>query len=227
MIPVARQEEPEDFNEKVRVPGQKFLRNNSHPNSKQFQHRNYWTHIREDLYRLYQNICAYTGEWIPVTSVSVDHFIPKSIEPQSAYEWDNYRLTTDKMNNVKGNNTGLIDPFEVKTGWFVLDVPSCYIKPWTALSGDSKKKVQYTIEILKLNSNERTNKRHGIIQDYISNNITFDFLRRRYPYIACELERQSLRENIGDYFKLTISSSQIKPLANIRPGVYATRMKNG
>lgn len=201
MIPVKKQQEPECFDQKVRIPGQNFLKRNPCPNSRQFQRHNYWTYIKQDLYELYQNVCAYTGEWFPVTSVSVDHFIPKSIEPQSAYEWANYRLTTDNMNSVKGNNTGLIDPFEVKTGWFVLGFPDCYIKPCMMLNENDRKKVQNTIAILKLNASERTNKRYSIIQDYIENNITFDFLRKRYPYIACEIERQGVRGNIDDYFK--------------------------
>jgi hypothetical protein len=197
-----KQQEPEHFNEKVRVPGQRFLNNNPCPNSKQFQRHNYWTHIKDDLYQLYENICAYTGEWFPDTAASVDHFIPKSIEPQLAYEWDNYRLTTENMNNVKGNSTGLIDPLEVEIGWFVLGFPDCYIKPSITVPDGIGKRVHDTIEILRLNASERTNKRYSIIQDYIRNNITFDFLRKRYPYIAYEIERQGLQKNLNDYFGL-------------------------
>jgi hypothetical protein len=202
MIPVIRQKEPCDFNEKVRIPGRKFLKCYPSPNSKQLQRHNYWTHIKDDLYRLYQNICAYTGEWFPVTSASVDHFIPKSIEPQLAYEWNNYRLTTDKINNIKSNSIGIIDPFEVKTGWFVLDFPSCYIRPLETLDKNNNEKVQNTINILKLNSYERANKRYDIIYDYIKSNISFDFLKKNYPYIACEIERQGLREDLDSCFGL-------------------------
>jgi hypothetical protein len=201
MIPVAKQQEPEYFNEKVRMPGQRFLKNIPSPTSRQFQRHNYWKHIKDDLYNLYRNICAYTGEWLPATSTSVDHFIPKSKESQLAYEWDNYRLTTGIMNNNKGEAIGLIDPFDVQTGWFVLVLPGCDIKPCTTLDEIDSKKVDHTINVLKLNSSERTNKRYCIIQDYINNYITFDFLKRNYPYIACELERQGVRENISDYFK--------------------------
>jgi hypothetical protein len=200
MIPVIRQQEPECFNEKVRIPGQNFLKSNSHLSSRLLQQHNYWRYIKGDLYRLYQSICAYTGEWLPDTTATVDHFIPKSIDPQSAYEWDNYRLTTDKMNNIKGNNTGLIDPFKVKAGWFVLGLPGCYIKPCEMLNEDDGKKVQETIDILKLNSSEHSNKRYHIICDYINNNITFDFLRDKYPYIAFEIERQGSRETISNHF---------------------------
>ncbi|MDR1467896.1 MAG: hypothetical protein LBT00_01235 [Spirochaetaceae bacterium] len=201
MIPVVKQEEPKDFNKKVRIPGQRFLQTDPSPSSRQLQRHNYWRYIKEDLYNLYANICAYTGEWIPVTSASVDHFIPKSKEPQLAYEWDNYRLTTGIMNNNKGEQTDIIDPFDVHTGWFVLVLPSCDIKPCTTLDEIDSKRVDRTINILKLNSYDRTNKRYGIIQAYIRNDITFDLLQRKYPYIAFELERQGVRETISDYFK--------------------------
>jgi hypothetical protein len=201
MIPVIKQQEPADFNEKVRIPGQRFLQKNPSPNARQFQRHNYWSHITKDLYRLYQKICAYTGEWFPETSVSVDHFIPKSQGHQLAYEWDNYRLTTGKMNNDKGDKICPIDPFNVQTGWFVLFFPSCFIKPCEELNEINKKRVFDTIGVLRLNSTERTEKRYDIIQDYINNRISFDFLKTYYPYISYELERQGLRENVGDYFK--------------------------
>jgi hypothetical protein len=202
MIPVTKQEEPKDFNKKVRIPGQRFLQTASSPSSRQLQRHNYWKHLKDELYNLYENICAYTGEWLPPTSASVDHFIPKSKSPQLAYEWDNYRLTTGIINNNKGEQTGLIDPFDVQAGWFVLVLPGCDIKPCATLDEIDSKKVEHTIKVLKLNSSERSNKRYGIIQEYIKKDITFDFLRKRYPYIAYEIERQGARKDIGKYFKV-------------------------
>jgi hypothetical protein len=201
MIPVTKQKEPENFNEKVRIPGANFLRGNPSPNSRQLQYHNYWRHIKSDLYQLYRNVCAYTGEWIPETSVSVDHFIPKTKAPQLAYEWDNYRLTTGQINHNKADKIGLIDPFEVQAGWFVLDIPGCYIKPSKTLNKIDANKVNYTIDALSLNSDELTEKRHNTIQDYVNKGISFDFLKKRYLYIAYELERQGLRDSVSDYFK--------------------------
>jgi hypothetical protein len=201
MIPVIKQPEPEGFNEKVRIPGKTFLKNNPSPNSRQLQSHNYWKHVKSDLYQLYKNICAYTGEWFPVTSATVDHFFPKSKKPQLAYEWDNYRLTTDKMNHIKADKVDLIDPFDVRIGWFVLELPGCVIKPCTTLNENDSNKVSYTINALELNSSEYVDKRYNIIQEYVNGAIPFDFLKNRYPYIACEIERQGLQENLGDKFK--------------------------
>jgi hypothetical protein len=172
--------------------------------------------MKGDLYRLYENICAYTGEWLPEPSASVDHFIPTSEEPERAYEWDNYRLTTDKMNNNKGEKTGIVDPFEVQFGWFVLVFPICAIKPGANLTKLDRQKVDKTISVLKLNSGERNEIRYNIIRSYIDDSdISFDSFSKKYPYIACELERQGLqeRERIADYFKpLKVeTSSPLKP----------------
>jgi hypothetical protein len=204
MIPVVKQPEPLKFNEHVRIPGSTFLITNPSPNSKQFHQHNYWRDIKADLYQLYKSVCAYTGEWFPEPAASVDHFIPTSKEPRLAYEWDNYRLTTQKMNNIKGNKTDLIDPFEVQLGWFVLDFPSCYIKSCMEITDIEDKKVRDTINALELNSYERTDTRYNIIQEYINGKMNFDFLRINYPYIAYEIERQNLIEDISNIFKTLI-----------------------
>ncbi|MDR1148252.1 MAG: HNH endonuclease [Spirochaetaceae bacterium] len=199
MIPVAKQPEPKSFNEKVRLHGQLFLKNNPSPKSTQFPR--YWSEIKGNLYRQYKNICAYTGEWFPEPSVSVDHFLPKSKEPQLAYEWDNYRLTTKVMNITKGDNTGIVDPFYVQFGWFIMDFPSCLIKSSGNLNEHDRKKVDDSINILKLNSDKQTVNRYDIISCYISDDITFDSFKEKYPYIAYELERQGLHETIAERFR--------------------------
>jgi hypothetical protein len=201
MTHIVKQQEPETFNEKVRIPGRNFLKTYPFPNSRQLQEHNYWKNIKDDLSQLYKHICAYTGEWVYKESASVDHFMPKSKYPQLAYEWDNYRLTTKEMNNIKGDKVDLIDPFDVQIGWFVLVLPGCDIKPCETLNEIDRNKINYTINVLKLNSDKRSENRSIIIQDYINNGCPFDSLKKRYPYIACELERRDLQTKVADYFK--------------------------
>jgi hypothetical protein len=202
MIPVIKQNEPANFDNAVRQPGKSFLI--SHPNPKSRDFTPFWNRVSAELYRLYNGICAYTGEWFSTTqtAASVDHFIPKSFAPHLAYEWDNYRLTIQKINGYKADKTGLVDPFEVQIGWFVLDIPSCIIKPNALLSNSDHAKVQYTIEVLKLNDDDAfVQRRCDIIMDYVCKDITFSFMQRKYPYIACELQRQNLIYTVGQYFK--------------------------
>jgi hypothetical protein len=202
MIPVIKQDEPANFDKDVRQPGKRFLA--VHPNPKSRDFKSLWNQVSADMYRLYNGICAYTGEWFSTTqtAVSIDHFIPKSFAPHLAYEWDNYRLTIQKINGYKADKTGLIDPFEVQIGWFVLDIPSCIIKPNDSLPNSEHAKVQYTIEVLKLNDDDAfVQRRCDIIMDYVRKDIAFNFMQRKYPYIACELQRQNLIDTVGQYFK--------------------------
>jgi len=201
MIPVRKQPEPPNFQRDVRTPGMAYLARCPHPNSKQFNKHNFWTAIHADLYHFYSGICAYTGAWFSNTETSVDHFIPKSLNPGLAYEWNNYRLTTTKMNNIKSDTTGIVDPFEIQLGWFTLEFPSCLIKPNNILDEIEYNQIYYTICVLRLNSDDTcVGSRVGIIQSYIDGIMPFDFLKEKYPFIAYELERQNLVETIGDLF---------------------------
>jgi len=191
MIPVEKQKEPQAFNNDVRVPGQKYLQQNPRPNSREFEKHDYWRKISPELYQLYSGICAYTGMWFANTLRSIDHFIPKSKSPVLAYEWDNYRLTTKKMNNAKGDEIDLLDPFNIKFDRFILDLSTCIIKPNKTLSAFERERIAYTIKVLKLNcDDERVESRREIIQGYIDGVFNFKFLKEKYPYIAYEIERQ-------------------------------------
>lgn len=130
MIHVDLKPEPVDFDVRVRQPGNAFLSTTPTPNSKQWSKNNYWSRCSAQLYQAYGGVCAYSGEWFSRTtaSVSVDHFYPKSSHQEMAYEWDNYRLTTQVMNGYKGDKI-VLDPFEIKNGDLVIDFPSCLVKP--------------------------------------------------------------------------------------------------
>jgi hypothetical protein len=191
MITIIKQKEPQSFDSDVRIPGLRYLQINPRPNSREFSKHNYWRKISTDLYRLYNGICAYTGMWFANTSVSVDHFLPKSRNPELAYEWDNYRLTTQKMNNTKGDEINLVDPFDIVFGWFILDLNTCLIKPNETLADAEQKKITRTILVLRLNcDDDRVEYRREIIQGYIDGVFDFEFIKEKYPYIAYEIERQ-------------------------------------
>lgn len=82
---------------------------------------------------------------------SVDHFVPKSRRPDLAYEWSNYRLALPQVNSYKGDSTDVIDPFVVHEGWFVLDFPSCLVRPALALPSATTEQIEKTVQVLKLN----------------------------------------------------------------------------
>lgn len=111
MISVQEQPEPPDFSKKVRDPGSAFIHQLSYP--VKWKNREYWRRSLHDLHTAYHGICAYSAHWIPCVTgaATVDHFIPKSIAPQFAYEWKNYRLASSKMNSRKGDYQDVLDPF--------------------------------------------------------------------------------------------------------------------
>ena len=194
MIPIKPQPEPDDFDEKVRKPGLAFLSQVPHPKTKDW--RDYWRKSLGDLYDACNHICAYSAQWIPYDTgrPEVDHFIPKSVKPELAYEWDNLRLICSKMNSNKGIKEEIIDPFFLPADSFILNFPSMLIKPNPNLLEPLKSRVVYTIKELKLNEEMWQLGRSYKLIDYCKKQYSFDHLKEKYPFIAYELKRQGLVE---------------------------------
>lgn len=206
MIHVDPKPEPDDFNEKVRIPGNSFLERNPSPRGRDWNRNSFWVRCSDQLYAAYNGICAYTGEWFSKSSTtpSVDHFLPKSTHSELAYEWSNYRLTTQRMNSFKSDKI-VLDPFTVKNGDLTIDFPSCLIKPNAAMNPAQKSKALLTIKILHLNEEEMVNNRLDIVMDYARGSIDRSFLEKRYPFIQSELNRQNLLDTVGKRFKSLIA----------------------
>ena len=207
MIPIEPQPEPADFQDKVRNPGESFL--NDHKSIEEgetvnWKNREYWRRILLDLYDSYDSICAYSAHWIPRdTGVStVDHFVPKSVAPQLAYEWFNYRLASLKMNSRKGKYQDVLDPFKIQEGWFILKFPSVLVKPNFDLSEVRKDRVWATIKRLQLNREDSVDSRLSWLRCYCNGDISFEHLQRRAPFIAYEIRRQNLRREIKSMFNM-------------------------
>lgn len=204
MIAITPKPEPESFDTTVRQIGYAFLAHCPTPSSDDWRQHRYWKKASDDLYRTYGGICAYTAEWFSrtTTSPSIDHFLPKSVAPHLAYEWSNYRLTTQKANNNKANAVGIADPFCIASGWFLLDLPSCLVKAGMNLSPVNRRQVEHSINVLKLNSDdEYVQNRCNIIMEFVRGDISINFLWRRYPFIAHELTRQNVLDSLSSIFK--------------------------
>jgi hypothetical protein len=128
---------------------------------------------------------------------SVDHFQPKSTYPNLAYEWSNYRLAHQKINSYKGDKTGILDPFHIQPGWFILDFANSHVKPNPATNHATQAAVQHTITVLRLNTDDAlVQMRFSLVRNYSKNFITMDFLDGHYPFIAEELKRQGVQDTI-------------------------------
>ena len=200
MIPVLLQPEYPDFDKEVRQPGLSFLRKNPNPSAKQFRRHNYWSKAAGNLHVAYSGLCAYTTLRL-ADMESVDHFLPKAKHPRLAYEWDNYRLARQKINGRKGDSEDVLDPFKVHTGWFVLDLPSCLVRHGDGISPKIEKEVDSTIDILKLNVDDRlVQERCDWLVSLADGEITIDFLDRHYPFLSSEIRRQGIMDRLKVIF---------------------------
>lgn len=183
------------FDTEVRQRGAAFLATCPTPTSDQFKKKNYWTRAAKELHNAYRGICAYTAMYLPEQG-SVDHFFPKTTYPHLAYEWSNFRLASGRVNSAKGHNTNILDPFTIEDDWFQMDIPTCLIRANPTLEKRVRSQVSETINSLRLNQDDNyVQDRCDILIDYARGDISLAFVRRRYPFLAKEVERQQLGQN--------------------------------
>lgn len=188
MIHVSFVDEPASFHANVRVPGNAALAAGTDPLPP------HWTKCIDDLHEAYGRVCAYVCIRIPrvVGAHSVDHLIPKSKDRSLAYEWSNYRLACSLMNSRKGATDDVLDPFDVQDGWFELDLVYGQLRPSPAVTDAQREAIDRTIARLKLNDAECRGARLEILDDYLDEQFTFEFLERLSPLIAREARRAGL-----------------------------------
>ena len=200
MIRVQLQPKPNTFDAKVRRPGRQFLKTHPRPTAKEWKARAYWTRILGELHSAYRGICAYSCHWIPFDTGhdTVEHFRPKNRYPKEAYEWSNYRLVCGTLNGRKGIDTGVIDPFVVQEGWFILDFPSVLVRPNHSLSHGDTEAVLHTIARLGLNDEGTCLKaRLRYVKCYCTRQVNFDHIEEEAPFVAREIRRQGLENSIA------------------------------
>ena len=197
MIPISPQHQPADFDHKVRQPGQTFLQTQPNPTARDWRGHDYWRRSHWDLRTAYNGICAYSSSYTPPPgssngdTTSVDHFVPKSIAPNKAYDWNNFRLCRSRLNNRKGEHTDVLDPFALSSGWFELNFLTFLLVPNPSLAKKDRDLVRATINRLQLNTdNDYVNERVSVVSRYSRYGATFEQIRNLFPFIASEMSRQ-------------------------------------
>ena len=124
MIPVARPEEPDLFEERTRRPGYAWLETTEY--LRRDRPRDYWSWCAEPLREAFEERCGWAAMFI--ADGNVEHLVSwaecKHDRPQLAYEWSNYRYVLPRLNSRKRSLRGLLDPFEVGPGWFRIELPT-------------------------------------------------------------------------------------------------------
>jgi uncharacterized protein (TIGR02646 family) len=204
MIRVAQAAEPSSFDVLVRQRGALFLSKCPKPTASQWRTHDYWNLVKKEFRTTYNEVCAYSCHWIPADTGAntVEHFRPKDVHPADAYDWSNYRLVCGTLNGRKGTRS-VIDPFAVDDDWFLIEFPSLLVKPSSQLSEVVATQVQETIDVLKLNDESTClQNRQGYVTEFCQAHISLDFLRRRAPFLAREIERQGLVNTIGSIMNI-------------------------
>lgn len=198
MIPVKPMSEPSDFDRKVRKPGNEWLQNNgiqvNQPPPDPSLLPPYWRNTQKALWKSYHGVCAYLCiyfEWT-IGAQSTDHFVAKSKDAGQAYEWANYRLSCMSMNRNKNKFDDILDPFQIKSDTFMLNLASGKISPSPRLPKDLFEQAIQTINRLKLNDQENQEMRARHFADYLSIEISDTYLKRYSPFVWYEAQRQGL-----------------------------------
>ena len=211
MIHVEPAAEPEDFDAKVRQPGLRAIaelageqglpRRRGRPRKAVATTREaippdafppIWTEALPEMMAVYGRICAYLCFYIePVTgAASVDHMLPKSRDWREVYEWRNYRLACSKMNSRKRDYLDVLDPFAVEDGWFRMELVGYQVIPAPDLPADIRQRVAETIDRLQLNDYDCLRLREEYDLAYVQGHISFEYLCRRAPFLAREIQVQ-------------------------------------
>ncbi|MBF0143922.1 MAG: hypothetical protein HQL59_10755 [Magnetococcales bacterium] len=198
MIYVDAQPKPDTFEKKVRQKGLAWLRKNKialdQPLPPGTNIKPYWRDCLDDMHASYNGCCAYLAVFFERATGggSVDHFIAKSQRADLAYEWSNYRLSCSKMNSRKRDSADVLDPFEVETGWFHLELVSGRIFPNPKLQGKQQKAVKATIDRLGLDGAGNREMRARHYQQYLDNQYPAIFLKKQSPFVWMEAKRRGL-----------------------------------
>lgn len=190
MIPVVPQPEPDVFDEKVRKPGNDFLR--VRPADKtDFQP--FWHNIEKELWEAYDGICSYFSIYFELAdgASSVDHFIPKSQVKELAYEWSNYRLACLGANRKK-HLKQVLDPFEVEKDSFFINFVDGEISVSDEKSESYQELCEKTIVALNLNSSALKSMRIKHFSNYINKEVSLQYLKTHSPFVYNEIIRQGL-----------------------------------
>ena len=214
MIPI-RNDEPGDFDTRVRQPGLAFLRSrNQDPNeppqsANRLWGRNgcegkSWQLARDQLREWYGNRCVYSCFVLEQerkengrlqSNHSIDHFRPKSRSlAYLAYEWDNLRWAWNVIDNHKQDKIINHDPTRLTHNIMELEEDNdgdWIVVPATSLPGSERIKIDRTIKDLGLNNTEVRIIRKKWVEDFLREDNPYDhaFMDKRQPFIYRELRR--------------------------------------
>lgn len=150
----------------------------------------FWRDAIDDMLEAYGRICAFLSLYLESATgnPSVDHMLPKSKHWDKVYEWDNYRLCAARINGLKKDMIGIVDPFSCGANWFALELVGFQVIKGDGAPAYLAVEIDATLPLL--NGKECCRAREEYVQCYMRQDISLAYLERRAPWVAAELRRQ-------------------------------------
>jgi hypothetical protein len=188
MIPVPKLKKPKDFDERVKTPGDQWLKAN--PKAK--RPKPLWLPYTKTLASGFGGLCGYAAMFDP-TGGTVDHYLSFKNHPKKAYDWGNYRFASATLNSSKRNaDDAVLDPFEVKAGWFEIELPSLQMRLTDVVPPAFRRKAEFTLKRLGLRDGERVIRwRQSWYNLYLAGDLNLEGLKQIAPLIAMAIEKST------------------------------------
>lgn len=184
--------EPAEFDTRCRKRGAQWLADHPKAGRKPGNTRpkDFWSPFKPALADAFRDLCAYGAMYEPVGTV--DHFLPVDADETLAYEWGNYRFASGWINSSKNKTVTILDPLEVRDGWFEILLPSLQLVVVPERVPDAIRELAVnTLERLHLRDDERVmRQRRSWYRKYQEGKLTIDGLREVAPLIAAAVEKQ-------------------------------------
>jgi hypothetical protein len=199
MIPVPNPiPEPAAFHLECRQAGRRWLAGQPRLPERP---RDFWSPFRPDLRRGFGNRCGYYAMYLH--DGQVDHSTSWKTSatrgtPELAYEWDNLRFIDGALNSRKGTQDDqLLDPFEVQTGWFEIELPTLFLRA-VGVPPERQAAAQRTLERLELDQGPRALELRWEWYDlYRRGTASLGLLQKMAPLVADAIQRWMV-SNRGD-----------------------------
>lgn len=118
------------------------------------------------------------------------------------------------MNARKNNFEDVLDPFEITTGWFHVELVRGRIYPDPELTGQLQKQVRQTITQLGLDDRNNREMWARHFQEYCEKLYPEKYLKRGSPLVWAEAHRQGLLETEGRASAYWVELSKNPPVGS-------------
>jgi hypothetical protein len=182
------QDEPDAFNERCRKRGLTWPAENRTYN----RPKDYWTEFEPELREAFSGLCAYCA--MRTMKCQVDHFRPVAVLKEEgndglAYEWSNLRYGDGLLNRKKWKHI-VLDPFDVKEGWFEIQLPDLQLRATEQIPEPFRELAIFTIKQLGLRDGEVVVRyRSELFEMYKEGKLSLAGLRKFAPLIADAVQR--------------------------------------